>query len=242
MAGGASTVLAHGVATLLIGVGIAVNDCALDTYFQLASSLVGSGIAVLSKWFLAFPLIPILDEVALVAVSGHGECGSNGGSAPHTDRSCGFAVPFTCWTARPRSRVLTSVHSAYLLKGTPMFTFSRVSTRVLSTSAMSLALGSLAVTLAASASAHVTVNSTDAKQGGYGKVTVRVPNEPSRLARREVPVSMPSASPIASVRVRSRMSAGLSRRPRWRWSNPSNRVTGRSPKPSQPSPGLRIRG
>lgn len=73
MAGGASTVLAHGVATLLIGVGIAVNDCALDTYFQLASSLVGSGIAVLSKWFLAFPLIPILDEVALVAVSGHGE-------------------------------------------------------------------------------------------------------------------------------------------------------------------------
>lgn len=83
-----------------------------------------------------------------------------------------------------------------------MFTFSRVSTRVLSTSAMSLALGSLAVTLAASASAHVTVNSTDAKQGGYGKVTVRVPNESESAGTTKVSVSMPSASPIASVRVK----------------------------------------
>jgi hypothetical protein len=72
-AGGASMVLAHGVAALLIGLGIAVNDSALDTYFQLASSLVGSGIAVLARWCLAAPLIPILDEVARVAASGRSE-------------------------------------------------------------------------------------------------------------------------------------------------------------------------
>lgn len=73
MAGGASMILGHGAAALLIGVGIAVNDSALDTYFQLASSLVGSGIAVLSRWCLAAPLIPILDEVARVAASGRSE-------------------------------------------------------------------------------------------------------------------------------------------------------------------------
>jgi hypothetical protein len=70
-AGGASMVLAHGAASLLIGVGIAVNDSALDTYFQVASSLVASGIALLSKWCLAPVLIPILDEVARVTSLGH---------------------------------------------------------------------------------------------------------------------------------------------------------------------------
>ena len=39
-------VLAHGVAAPLIGVGIAVNDSALDVYFGLASSLVAPGVAV----------------------------------------------------------------------------------------------------------------------------------------------------------------------------------------------------
>jgi hypothetical protein len=73
MAGGASMVLAHGVATFLMGVGVAVNDSALDIYFRLASSLVGSGIAALAKWCLAASLVPILDEVARVAASGHRE-------------------------------------------------------------------------------------------------------------------------------------------------------------------------
>jgi hypothetical protein len=72
MAGGASMTLAHGVAGLLIGVAIAVNDSALDTYFRLASSLVGSGAAVLSPWRLA-ALIPILESVAPVGVLGRGE-------------------------------------------------------------------------------------------------------------------------------------------------------------------------
>ena len=48
--GGPSMVLAHGVAALLIGMAIAVNDSALDTYFSLASSRVGSGFGVFSHW------------------------------------------------------------------------------------------------------------------------------------------------------------------------------------------------
>jgi uncharacterized protein YcnI len=83
-----------------------------------------------------------------------------------------------------------------------MHTFSRAHTRALSTGAMTLALGSLAVALAAGASAHVTVNSTDARQDGYGKVTVRVPNESETAGTTKVSVSMPADSPIASVRVK----------------------------------------
>ena len=39
-------VLAHAVAALLIGGGIAVSDSAMDTYFCLALSRVGSGLGV----------------------------------------------------------------------------------------------------------------------------------------------------------------------------------------------------
>jgi hypothetical protein len=53
MGGGMSMVLAHSVAALLIGLAIAVSDCALDTYFAVAASRVGSGLAVLSPWLLA---------------------------------------------------------------------------------------------------------------------------------------------------------------------------------------------
>jgi len=50
---GLSMALAHTVAALLIGVGIAANDSALDTYFAVAASRVGSGLAVFSPWLLA---------------------------------------------------------------------------------------------------------------------------------------------------------------------------------------------
>lgn len=70
LGGGASMVLAHGVAALLIGVGIAVSDSALDIYFCLASSL-GPGMTVLSPWRLA-ALIPIVNAVTVVRTTDHG--------------------------------------------------------------------------------------------------------------------------------------------------------------------------
>lgn len=83
-----------------------------------------------------------------------------------------------------------------------MHTFSRAYARTFITVAMTLALGSLAVTLAASASAHVSVNSTDARQDGYGKVTVRVPNESETAGTTKVSISMPTESTLSSVRVK----------------------------------------
>jgi len=71
-AGGLSMTLAHTVAALLIGVGIAVNDSALDTYFALACSRVASGFGVCSPWCLA-GLIPVMDRVASARDAGHGE-------------------------------------------------------------------------------------------------------------------------------------------------------------------------
>jgi hypothetical protein len=62
-------VLAHGVAALLIGLCIAVNDQALDTYFSLTTSPVGSGIALVSPWRLA-RLIASVPEVAAVRATG----------------------------------------------------------------------------------------------------------------------------------------------------------------------------
>jgi uncharacterized protein YcnI len=67
---------------------------------------------------------------------------------------------------------------------------------------MTLAIGSLAVALAPGASAHVTVNSTDARQGGYGKVTVRIPNESETAGTTKVSMSMPTDVLISSVRVK----------------------------------------
>jgi hypothetical protein len=64
-AGSLSMTLAHTVAALLIGVGIGVNDSALDAYFSLASSRVGSAIGVLSPWRLS-GLIQGMDTVAVV--------------------------------------------------------------------------------------------------------------------------------------------------------------------------------
>lgn len=73
---GASMVLAHSVAALLIGVAIAVNDSALDIYFSVASSRVGSGIGVVPPWRLS-GLIQGMDAVtvvrAAVRAAGRGE-------------------------------------------------------------------------------------------------------------------------------------------------------------------------
>lgn len=81
-------------------------------------------------------------------------------------------------------------------------TFSRAHSRTLTTGATTLALGSIAIALAGSASAHVSVNSTDARQDGFGKVTVRVPNESETAGTTKVSVSMPTDVVLRSVRVK----------------------------------------
>ena len=65
--------------------------------------------------------------------------------------------------------------------------------------------GAAALALAAAAgpaSAHVTVSSTDAAPGGYGKVVVRVPSESETASTTKVAVTMPADTPFASVRAK----------------------------------------
>jgi uncharacterized protein YcnI len=52
------------------------------------------------------------------------------------------------------------------------------------------------------ASAHVTVSSTDAVPGGYGKVVVRVPSESETAGTTKIQVTMPADTPFASVRAK----------------------------------------
>lgn len=55
--------------------------------------------------------------------------------------------------------------------------------------------------LAGPASAHVTVSSTDATQGGYAVVTFRVPTESATASTTKLVVQLPSDTPFASVGV-----------------------------------------
>jgi periplasmic copper chaperone A len=58
------------------------------------------------------------------------------------------------------------------------------------------------VLLAGPASAHVTVNPREAQQGGYAKLTFRVPTESDTLSTTKVEVQLPTDHPLASVSVR----------------------------------------
>lgn len=53
--------------------------------------------------------------------------------------------------------------------------------------------------LAVPASAHVTVNPNTAVQGGYAKLTFRVPNESDTAGTTKVEVNLPADTPFASV-------------------------------------------
>lgn len=76
-------------------------------------------------------------------------------------------------------------------------------TRVLWRSGVAVAAAGVAVLgLAAPASAHVTVSSASAVQGGYAKVTFRVPNEKSAADTVKLEVVLPADQPIASVSTR----------------------------------------
>ncbi|MBX6357426.1 MAG: YcnI family protein, partial [Micromonosporaceae bacterium] len=73
------------------------------------------------------------------------------------------------------------------------------------TRAVRLAATALAATaagvllLATPASAHVTVNAQDARQGGFTRVAFRVPTESDTLSTTKVEVHLPQDTPIASV-------------------------------------------
>lgn len=67
--------------------------------------------------------------------------------------------------------------------------------------AIVLAAGAATFALAGPASAHVTVHSTDAVQGGYSVLTFRVPTESDTASTTKLLVHFPAATPIASVLV-----------------------------------------
>ncbi|MDO3682699.1 YcnI family protein [Micromonospora sp. C28ISP2-4] len=53
--------------------------------------------------------------------------------------------------------------------------------------------------LAGSASAHVTINPAEGKQGGYGRFAFRVPNESDTASTVKVEVNLPENAPVGSV-------------------------------------------
>ncbi|MEU4715640.1 YcnI family protein [Micromonospora purpureochromogenes] len=61
------------------------------------------------------------------------------------------------------------------------------------------AVAAITFAVAGPASAHVTVNPKEATQGGYTKVTFRVPNEKDTANTTKVEVNLPASSPIGSV-------------------------------------------
>jgi uncharacterized protein YcnI len=68
---------------------------------------------------------------------------------------------------------------------------------VLATTSAALAAS---VVVASTASAHVTVSSTDAAPGGYGKLTFRVPNESDTASTVALRIQIPEESALASLR------------------------------------------
>ncbi|GAB3138666.1 YcnI family protein [Micromonospora sonneratiae] len=70
------------------------------------------------------------------------------------------------------------------------------------TAAVVLALGAVATGVlgfAAPASAHVSVNPSEATQGGYARLAFRVPTESDTASTTKVEVNLPADAPIASV-------------------------------------------
>lgn len=57
------------------------------------------------------------------------------------------------------------------------------------------------VAIAAPATAHVGVSTTDATQGGFGKAVFRVPNESDKATTTKIVVTLPDATPFAFVTV-----------------------------------------
>jgi uncharacterized protein YcnI len=71
------------------------------------------------------------------------------------------------------------------------------------TAAIGVACAVALFTLTGLAWAHVTVNPNTAQQGGYTKVSFRVPNERDNTATTQLEVDLPTDHPIASVQTRA---------------------------------------
>jgi len=68
--------------------------------------------------------------------------------------------------------------------------------------AVVLAAGVAVLGFAGPASAHVTVNPSEATQGGYAALTFRVPNERDDASTTKLEVALPTDTPFASVSVK----------------------------------------
>lgn len=69
---------------------------------------------------------------------------------------------------------------------------------------LAVAVALALLSFAAPASAHVTVNPPQAKQGGYAKLTFRVPTETDNASTTKLQVFFPAHAPVASVLVKPR--------------------------------------
>lgn len=67
------------------------------------------------------------------------------------------------------------------------------------TAAVSAVAATFVLAVASPAAAHVTVNPSTATQGGYTKVSFRVPNESDSASTTKVEINLPMESPIGSV-------------------------------------------
>ncbi|WP_433830004.1 YcnI family protein [Actinoplanes sp. CA-015351] len=70
------------------------------------------------------------------------------------------------------------------------------------TAAISAVAAAFVLAVASPAAAHVTVNPSTATQGGYTKVSFRVPNESDTASTTKLEVSLPAESPIGSVSIK----------------------------------------
>jgi uncharacterized protein YcnI len=70
------------------------------------------------------------------------------------------------------------------------------------TAVVAAAAAAVILAVAAPASAHVTVSSANATQGGFSTVTFKVPNESDSASTTKLEVTLPADAPVASVSVR----------------------------------------
>jgi uncharacterized protein YcnI len=68
--------------------------------------------------------------------------------------------------------------------------------------AMVAVAGVAVIGLAGPASAHVSVDPSEATQGGYAALTFRVPNEEANASTTKVEVALPTDTPLASVSIK----------------------------------------